>query len=92
MAQIREHVLAKDAGEWEALSANQRQENESSLRQISMLARFHNMMGSETIGVLDMLTREIQSIFTHSIMSDRIAAMLNYFLLHLVYGRIFEKV
>ena len=84
MSQIREQLQAKDSGEWESLSANQRRENESNLRQISMLARFHNMMGLETIRVLDMLTEKIQSIFTHAVMSDRIAAMLNYFLLHLV--------
>jgi len=41
-------------------------------------------MGNETIHALEMMTTEIRSVFTHAVMVDRIAAMLNYFLLHLV--------
>lgn len=37
-----------------------------------------------TITTLEYLTEEIKTIFCHSTMVDRIAAMLNYFLLHLV--------
>lgn len=84
MSQIREQQLAQDNGEWASLPEAQRRENESGLRQISMLARFHNMMGAESIEILSLLTSKIIFIFTHSVMSDRIAAMLNYFLQHLV--------
>ncbi|KAI5719721.1 hypothetical protein M8J76_013860 [Diaphorina citri] len=49
-----------------------------------MMARFDNILGNETIHTLEYLTSEIRSIFCHSTMVDRIAAMLNYFLFHLV--------
>ncbi|XP_002019136.2 ubiquitin conjugation factor E4 A [Drosophila persimilis] len=39
---------------------------------------------AEDFTVLNILTTEIKSIFCHNSMVDRIAAMLNYFLLHLV--------
>jgi hypothetical protein len=48
------------------------------------LARYHNIMGLETIQVLDKLTSEIRFVFLHPTMVDRIAAMLNYFLKNLV--------
>ena len=48
------------------------------------LARYHNIMGLETIQVLDKLTSEIRFVFLHPTMIDRIAAMLNYFLKNLV--------
>lgn len=37
-----------------------------------------------TINTLQYLTEEIKTIFCHSTLVDRVAAMLNYFLLHLV--------
>lgn len=46
--------------------------------------RFDNILGKETINTLKYLTSEIKSIFCHSTMVDRVAAMLNYFLCHLV--------
>ncbi len=49
-----------------------------------MLARFHNLMGNDTIHSLEIISREITRIFCRSAMVDRIAAMLNYFLVHLV--------
>ncbi|XP_061168185.1 ubiquitin conjugation factor E4 A-like [Saccostrea echinata] len=84
MTQIKDKQAEKDRGEWNNLDQQQRQENENTLRQITMLARYHNMMGNYTIHALELITREIKSIFCHSSMVDRIAGMLNYFLLHLV--------
>ena len=84
MTQIKDKQREKDSGEWNNLDQQQRQENESTLRQITMLARYHNMMGNFTIHTLELITREIKSIFCHSTMVDRITGMLNYFLLHLV--------
>lgn len=46
--------------------------------------RIDNILGKETINTLKYLTSEIKSIFCHSTMVDRVAAMLNYFLCHLV--------
>lgn len=84
MTQIKDKQGEKERGEWNTLEPQQRQENENTLRQITMLARYHNMMGNNTIHALEMITREIKSIFCHKSMVDRIAGMLNYFLLHLV--------
>ncbi|KAG8270115.1 Ubiquitin conjugation factor E4 A [Homalodisca vitripennis] len=49
-----------------------------------MAARFDNILGTKTIECLVYLSSEIRTIFCHRTMVDRIAAMLNYFLLHLV--------
>uniref|UniRef100_A0A224ZB65 Ubiquitin conjugation factor E4 A n=1 Tax=Rhipicephalus zambeziensis TaxID=60191 RepID=A0A224ZB65_9ACAR len=57
---------------------------EANLQHLGMLAHFHNVMGTETIRTLARLTAEVSSIFCHPTMVDRIATMLNYFLLHLV--------
>jgi len=46
--------------------------------------RFDNILGKETINTFKYLTSEIKSIFCHPTMVDRVAAMLNYFLCHLV--------
>lgn len=46
--------------------------------------RFDNIIGKETINTFKYLTSEIKSIFCHPTMVDRVAAMLNYFLCHLV--------
>lgn len=48
------------------------------------MARYHNLMGMETITLLELMTRSIVAVFTHSTMVDRLAAMLNYFLKNLV--------
>lgn len=57
---------------------------ESSLTHMSMLARFHNTAAIDTIHTLSLLTSRCSKLFCHRIMIDRIAAMLNYFLLKLV--------
>lgn len=49
-----------------------------------MIARFDNILGRETIHTLELLTSDITTVFTHATMVDRVAAMLNYFLLSLV--------
>lgn len=54
------------------------------MHHIGNLARFDNILGRDTITTLEKLTSEISIVFTHSTMVDRIAAMLNYFLLNLV--------
>lgn len=84
MASLRTMETSREAGEWEELSPQERENNESSFQQIGMIARFNNILGKETIHTLEYLSSEIKTIFCHSTMVDRIAAMLNYFLLHLV--------
>uniref|UniRef100_A0A182Y3P4 Ubiquitin conjugation factor E4 A n=1 Tax=Anopheles stephensi TaxID=30069 RepID=A0A182Y3P4_ANOST len=83
LQQIRQMQGAQDAGEWESLAQNERQQNVANLRNLGMLARFDNILGRDTINILQLLTSETKSIFCHSSMVDRVAAMLNYFLLNL---------
>lgn len=75
---------AVDNGEWERLPANERQQNMANMQQIGMFARYDNILGRDTINILKLLTSECNGIFCHAAMVDRIASMLNYFLLHLV--------
>lgn len=83
LQQIREFEEARDNNKWDALPANERQQNLQNLQQLGMLARFDNILGRDTINILKLLTSETKGIFCHASMVDRIAAMLNYFLLHL---------
>lgn len=66
------------------LSNQQRSELESGLKQMIMMAKFHNLMSLKTIQTIKMLTTEIKDIFCHQVLVDRISTMLNDFLLHLV--------
>lgn len=84
MSQLKDLQQQRDRGEWAELPASQRHQNEANFQHMGLLARFHNVMGTETICTLRWLTSQIKSIFCHPTMVDRVAAMLNYFLLHLV--------
>ncbi|CAI9739965.1 ubiquitin conjugation factor E4 A-like [Octopus vulgaris] len=84
MMQIKEKQQEEESETWRHLSDEQQQEHTSNLRQISMLARYHNIMANSTIQAIELLTTDIKSIFTHDSMVTRISEMLNYFLVHLV--------
>ncbi|XP_021351085.1 ubiquitin conjugation factor E4 A-like isoform X3 [Mizuhopecten yessoensis] len=84
MSQIKEKQQQQERGEWQELPPQRRQEEEGTLRQLTMMARYHNQMGNHTIHTLEMITKEIKSIFCHASIVNRIAGMLNYFLQHLV--------
>lgn len=84
MSSLREHQQRRETEEFRNLTPQQRQDSETNFRHTGMLARFHNVMGKQTINTLHFLTTEVVSIFVHPTMVERIAAMLNYFLLHLV--------
>jgi len=76
-------TLQEQEGEregWNSLPAEERGANERQYNHTGQLARYHNLMGGETIGVLELLTGGITAIFSHPTMADRLAAMLNYFL------------
>ncbi|XP_076046927.1 ubiquitination factor E4A [Oratosquilla oratoria] len=83
MTQLRDLEEQRE-NEWPSLPADQRRERESSMQHTTLLARFHNLQGRETIKVLVKLTKEISHMFTHKTLVDRVAAMLNHFLAHLV--------
>jgi len=78
MKQIQEKEAEREG--WTSLPPNERAEAERGFQHMSQLARYHNLMGGETIGVMEMLTSSITAVITHPTLSDRLAAMLNYFL------------
>jgi ubiquitin conjugation factor E4 A len=84
MSQIKTKQQEKDSGAWRSMPPQQEQEQEGLLRQLGMLARYHNVMATHTIHALQLLTARIKTIFCHPTFVDRIAAMLNYFLCRLV--------
>lgn len=77
-------IVSRENGEWNNLPIMERSQNMGYLQHIGMIARFNNILGRDTIRTLVNLTSEITIVFTHSTMVDRVAAMLNYFLLKLV--------
>ena len=84
MSKLRELQQQMISGAWDDLTQIQRREQMSNFDRLGRMARFHNVIGNETIHTLSWLTEIIKSIFSHYILVDRIAAMLNYFLYHLV--------
>lgn len=83
LKQIRKLQQAQDNGDWEGLTRTEIQQNRSNLMHIGSIARMYNILGRDTINILKLLTSEVPEIFGHSTMVDRVAAMLNYFLLNL---------
>lgn len=83
MKKIQE-LQSEQEQNWANLPAQERSRNEAELSQIGRLARYHNIMGTETIQMLDRLTGTISKVFTHPTMVDRMSEMLNYFLKNLV--------
>lgn len=81
---IINYNVFRESGQWQQLSAHEREHNENYFQHIGMIARFDNILGRETIHTLEFLSSQITSIFSHPTMVERIAAMLNYFLFHLV--------
>ncbi|CAK1551101.1 unnamed protein product [Leptosia nina] len=84
MAQIRTMQTAQESGAWANLPAQEREQNISNLSHIGMLARFDNILGRDTIRTLVRLTAHAPTVFCHPTLVERVASMLNYFLLHLV--------
>ena len=69
MKQIQEKEAER--ADWSSLPERERAEAEGSFRHMSMLARYHNIMGMETISVLELLTTSITEVITHPTMADR---------------------
>ncbi|XP_023937191.2 ubiquitin conjugation factor E4 A [Bicyclus anynana] len=84
MAQIRTLQTAQESGAWANLPAHEREQNLGNLSHVGMLARFDNILGRDTVRALVRLTAHAPYVFCHPTLVDRIASMLNYFLLHLV--------
>ncbi|CAH0585693.1 unnamed protein product [Chrysodeixis includens] len=84
MAQIRTMQTAQESDTWASLPSQERAQNLANLSHIGMLARFDNILGRDTIRTLVRLTAHAPYVFCHPTLVERIASMLNYFLLHLV--------
>ncbi|CAH2096167.1 unnamed protein product [Euphydryas editha] len=84
MAQIRTMQTAQESGAWNSLPAAEREQNLANLSHTGMLARFDNILGRDTVRTLVRLTAHAPYVFCHPTLVERIASMLNYFLLHLV--------
>lgn len=84
IAQIRTMQTAHESGAWNNLTSSEREQNLSHLAHVGMLARFDNILGRDTTRTLVRLTSDAPYIFCHPTMVDRVASMLNYFLLNLV--------
>lgn len=84
MAKLREAQQERDSGAWARENTQQRQQNEANFVHLGRLAKFHNFIGRDTIVTLTMITDHVKSFFSHKILVDRMASMLNYFLHHLV--------
>lgn len=84
MAKLKEKEQERDSGAWQNQNPSQRHHNEANFAYLGRLAKFHNYIGRDTITALCLVTDHVKSIFSHSILADRTAAMLNYFLRNLV--------
>ncbi|KAJ8722101.1 hypothetical protein PYW08_004503 [Mythimna loreyi] len=84
MAQIRTMQAAQESGTWARLPTAERTQNLSNLSHVGMLARFDNILGRDTVRTLVRLTAHAPYVFCHPTLVERIASMLNYFLIHLV--------
>ncbi|CAF1260110.1 unnamed protein product [Adineta steineri] len=84
MARLKQNQEGKERDEWNQMSERQREEFENTFRHTGQIARYMNIMSIKTLIILNMITQNIQSIFCHPAISERLAAMLNYFLQHLV--------
>ncbi|KAG1682356.1 Ubiquitin conjugation factor E4 A [Nymphon striatum] len=84
MSQLREHQQRRDHPDYTNQPHDQRSQDDRNFHHMGMLAQFHNVMSNETIHTLMLITGNIKSIFMYSVMVDRVAAMLNYFLVHLI--------
>lgn len=82
MSRLRE--LEKEKPNWPNLMPHIRQQHEANYQHLGRLAKFHNFIGRDTITTLTKITSHVTSLFSQRILVDRIAAMLNYFLLNLV--------
>lgn len=86
LAQIKGLEREKSSGEWDELNQREKMEKEAELRQLGMLAKYHNVLSNDTLDTLVYLTEaeEVKNLFSHPSLADRVAAMLDDFLLKLV--------
>jgi len=86
LSNIKSEEEDRAQGRWESLSPEEKAEKEQSLEHMVMNCRYHNVMSNKTVETLAYMSteEEIIKLLCHSVLVERIAGMLNYFLEHLV--------
>ncbi|GBG72537.1 hypothetical protein CBR_g12108 [Chara braunii] len=74
----------KDKKAWESIPEDERREKERYFRQMESMVRYDMMVANYNVRMLQYTSAEISTPFLLPEMIERIAAMLNYFLLQLV--------
>jgi ubiquitin conjugation factor E4 A len=84
LAKVKEGQIASDSGEWVDLPQEERQEREENFASDEGIATGNNIVSLKLLNTLSFLTKKIHGPFILPSMVDRVVAMLNYFLVHLV--------
>lgn len=84
LAKVRQIELEKAAGDWNNLSAQEKQDKEEELMGASNVAKITNILARKTIHTLTFLTESTPEPFITGTMVDKIASTLNYYLAQLV--------
>lgn len=86
LAQIKTLENERDTGEWDELDQREKMAKESELKQIGTMAKYHNILSNDTVDTLVYLTEatEVKDLFSNPSLGDRVAVMLDDFLLKLV--------
>lgn len=74
----------RESGAWSNLPQPEREQSIANLSHVGMLARFDNILGRHTSRTLVRLAAHAPYVFCHATLVERVASMLNYFLMHLV--------
>ena len=84
LTKVRTIELEKKAGNWNNLSAQEKQEKEEQLAEASHIARITNLLARKTVHTFTFLTASTPGPFITETMVDKIASTLNYYLYQLV--------
>eukprot|EP00761_Pharyngomonas_kirbyi_P004692 gb/GECH01004697.1/.p1 GENE.gb/GECH01004697.1/~~gb/GECH01004697.1/.p1 ORF type:complete len:978 (+),score=273.08 gb/GECH01004697.1/:1-2934(+) len=77
-------VLMANKTEWNNLSQNEREEKEQTYSQLGNMVKSTMQLSRENVNMLAYLSRDFPEPFVSDIMVNRVAEMLNYFLVQLV--------
>lgn len=85
MSELKKMEIAKRE-EWGNLPNEEQVRRQTQFDHYAALARFHNVLGANTLEAIKLLAQQdsCKRFFSHSVNCDRLAQMLNYFVVHLV--------
>ncbi|KAG2383559.1 hypothetical protein C9374_004230 [Naegleria lovaniensis] len=76
-------VVMDNTTEWNSMTQQQKQDKQSALAQYERMVKSYLLLANETVHMLSYLSRDIPQPFLRPEMVDRVASMLNYFLVEL---------